>query len=109
MVNRAQALSEGRDRRIVGNINSLGVNTRAPVRICQSGFVAASNDNSSAPRSSRNRDSTGDATPLPHHDNGFSLQRLTHSLKSPVLLRRVSRLFVLLSNSSTNRMTLKRP
>ena len=80
MVNRTHSFSKGRNRRIVGNVNKLGVDARVGVSGCQSGLIAAGNNDSSALRTSQNRDSAGNPTPLPHHDNGLTLQRFAHCL-----------------------------
>lgn len=89
MVNKPYSLCEGRDRRIIGHVHNLGIDTWVLVSGCQSGLVAPGNHDSSALRTSHNRDGTRNTTPLPHHDNGLTPQRLAHST-NPFLLRRAN-------------------
>jgi hypothetical protein len=83
MVNKPYSFSKCRNRRIVGDVNKLGVNARVVVSGCQSGLIAAGDNDSSALRTSHNRDSAGNPTPLPHYDNGLTPQRFAHCLDPP--------------------------
>jgi hypothetical protein len=89
MVNKPYSPRKGRNRRIIGHVHSLGIDTWVLVSGCQSGLIAAGDNDSSALRTSYNRDSTRNPTPLPHDNNGLTPQRLAHS-PNPFLLRRIN-------------------